>query len=301
MLHKNLSVLYFGYNNFFYLSSLELSPEFIKISSINNLWMDIFTRNFDNLDPEVSKYLKDNFIIVNEDFIYRNWIQPQIEYIDYSNKNVLLDDKGMMHEFKRLDDLPNLIKNLEGKKIGLPYPIKMNTSVDYSYIFYDIITDSEKINIENLAAILYFACGCQRKGLFHEEDSVLLKTYPSNGARHPLNVYLNSVNNHSLENGVYYYNPVEHNLIKIMDIPISTSNELIVTCTFERMQWRYRNSWGYRDVIFELGHFSANFKLICKNFKLNQKDVHVSTSMKLDYENLLDLEATEEVLSIYRF
>ncbi|AJH79733.1 putative transposase [Heyndrickxia coagulans DSM 1 = ATCC 7050] len=75
----------------------------------------------------------------------------------------------------------------------------------------------------------------------------LKKTYPSNGARHTLDIF--AIHN----NKILYLSPLLDDW-EIVDNFQYDDSLLIVTCTYERMQWKYRNHIFYRDILLELGH-----------------------------------------------
>jgi len=121
-----------------------------------------------------------------------------------------------------------------------------------------------------LSAFLFYLFGAQRVGKFHGIMPILCKSYPSNGARHVLDLYICIKGMNWVKDGLYYYHPINHEIIYIGSIPRSLNEiTLIITVNYERMQWRYRNSWSYRDILFEIGHFIGNLQIITSAYGIN--------------------------------
>lgn len=97
-----------------------------------------------------------------------------------------------------------------------------------------------------------------------------MKTYPSGGAQHPLEVYVLARRVDGLAPGLYHYAADSHRLERLR--PGATSRQIvsylprqrwfgsasalfIVTAVFPRMQWKYKSSRAYRAVLTEAGHW----------------------------------------------
>jgi SagB-type dehydrogenase family enzyme len=96
-----------------------------------------------------------------------------------------------------------------------------------------------------------------------------LKTYPSGGAQHPLEVYVLARKVDGLAPGLYHYAAGTHRLERLRKgatskqieryLPTqwwfrSASALVIITAVFPRMQWKYDFSRAYRAVLTEAGH-----------------------------------------------
>jgi SagB-type dehydrogenase family enzyme len=104
-----------------------------------------------------------------------------------------------------------------------------------------------------------------------------LKTSPSGGARHSLEVYVWAFAVAGLPRGIYHYRPDGHLLERVRR---GTSAERVVrqcghqdwigrcsalfvmTSVFPRVMWRYRFPRAYRVVLLEAGHFGQTFCLV---------------------------------------
>jgi SagB-type dehydrogenase family enzyme len=104
-----------------------------------------------------------------------------------------------------------------------------------------------------------------------------LKTSPSGGARHPIEVYLLARRVSGIRPGAYYYDPDTHELVLVKrgltakrleaylagqscyaDVPAV----FVMTAVFARMQWRYEFPRAYRVVLLDAGHLCQTFCLV---------------------------------------
>jgi len=96
-----------------------------------------------------------------------------------------------------------------------------------------------------------------------------LKTHPSGGAQHPLEVYVLARRVDGLVPGLYHYAADAHHLERLRAgatrrqivryLPTqswygSASALILITAVFPRMQWKYEFSRAYRAVLTEAGH-----------------------------------------------
>jgi SagB-type dehydrogenase family enzyme len=103
-----------------------------------------------------------------------------------------------------------------------------------------------------------------------------LKTSPSGGARHSVEVYVLARNVAGLRPGLYHYHPDSHQLAplgrsrtpRVTDyVPGQQWFEgaaalLLMTAVFDRVQWRYPHARAYRAVMAEAGHLCQTFCLV---------------------------------------
>jgi SagB-type dehydrogenase family enzyme len=107
-------------------------------------------------------------------------------------------------------------------------------------------------------------------------DSAPLKTSPSGGARHPIEVYLMALRVKGLEPGLYHYDARGHALERISsgatpqkaraycaDQPYTARAAalFIMTAIFARTMWRYGHARAYRVVLLDAGHLGQTFCL----------------------------------------
>lgn len=137
------------------------------------------------------------------------------------------------------------------------------------------------------------------------EYSFVKKFHPSGGALHSIETYLAIFNCSGLAKGFYYYNSLEHCLIKIpnqkkflasivknaqfsMGKDILPSALMIFSSRFNRVFWKYE-SLGYRLILIELGTIYQTLYLLAAALNLsvcalgNGNSSEFSESLKLNY------------------
>jgi SagB-type dehydrogenase family enzyme len=108
-----------------------------------------------------------------------------------------------------------------------------------------------------------------------------LKTSPSGGARHSIEVYPVVIRVDGVEPGVYHYSPRHHRLTMVRR---STADELgaqaiewfanqpwlsnasavfLMTSVLGRSMWKYHNPHAYRVLLLDAGHLGQTFHLVC--------------------------------------
>lgn len=258
----------------FFISILfECTKPLDKNTILNNFMNLKISR--DECEAILEELLKYNILIEKDSKTeLSSWIRNYtLSYSDYSKDDVSSQDKQKMIKYNNECNYPEITKLYTGEKYKLKHPSmyklpKMKKIQDIMNC--NSILNSTVISKDLLSGFLFYLFGSQRVGTFHDFMPVLCKSYPSNGARHILDLYICLKDLSWIDDGMYYYNPIEHTLILISDQSIKEKGiTLIVTVNYERMQWRYRHSWVYRDVLFELGHFYQHLKLICFGYGIS--------------------------------
>lgn len=126
---------------------------------------------------------------------------------------------------------------------------------------------SKQLSLEKISKILFYSAGL-RDNL---PPWIGNRTYPSAGARYPLEVYLVSQRS-ELASGIYHYNLRTHSL-EILETGkfnatrnfsgewTETSIFILITAIFNRNMIKY-SVRGYRHILEEAGHLSQNFYLV---------------------------------------
>ena len=130
-----------------------------------------------------------------------------------------------------------------------------------------------------------------------------LKTSPSGGARHPIEVYLMALRVTGLDPGLYHYDARDHALARISsratpqiardycaDQPyVARSAALfIMTGVFARASWKYRHPRAYRVVLLDAGHLGQTFCLTATRMGLAPfstaalKDTRIEEDLGID-------------------
>lgn len=186
------------------------------------------------------------------------------------------------------------------KKIPLLSP---KPSADYFDLVLSRKTDrrfsNDALTLEKLSALLKYSCGITQEN----SQSNPRRTYPSGGARYPLEVY--PILFSDMENipaGVYHYDVKEHALdtlpqrvfsgdaiAKLVTYPwVAHSSALIViTSIFWRSQMKYGER-GYRYIMLEAGHVGQNIYLSSTALGLKcsglggTRDTHIESVLGID-------------------
>ncbi len=132
------------------------------------------------------------------------------------------------------------------------------------------------VRVDEIATILGLTWGIQ--GWTNTEfGRAPLKTSPSGGGCHPIEVYLVAAKVTGLAPAIYHYSASQHRLRPVVDNASSRTLEryvpgqwwyhgaaavVLMTVVFPRKQWRYHFPRAYRSVLLEAGHFCQTFCLV---------------------------------------
>lgn len=140
------------------------------------------------------------------------------------------------------------------------------------------------------------------------EYTFVEKFYPSGGALHSIETYLAVFNCSELANGLYYYNSLEHTLVKIpnqkdflssvlknaersMREGTSPSVIMLFSSRFSRVFWKYE-SLGYRLILIELGAIYQTLYLLAAS--LNLSVCALGSGDSSEFSRALNLNYLEE-------
>ncbi|MBI4980232.1 SagB/ThcOx family dehydrogenase [Candidatus Woesearchaeota archaeon] len=163
------------------------------------------------------------------------------------------------------------------------------------------------INFLELSALLNFSAGLNGKGSKEQPR----RTYPSAGARYPIELYIFSAEIDGLDNGAYHYN-VKQNTLELLisgavdeniNTILKTQHEdmfkklsalVIFTTVISRTQIKYGSS-AYPLSLIECGHIAQNIYLVSENLGLRCCAIG-----GFDTQHTSDiLDLTEEELPLY--
>jgi SagB-type dehydrogenase family enzyme len=133
----------------------------------------------------------------------------------------------------------------------------------------------EPLELRALSTLLDLSAGVQAWAEAASEGRVALKTSPSGGARHPIEVYLAVRNVCGLDAGLYHFAAHRNELERLSTAPPPAFEEFLpsqswyneasalvfFTAVFERTRWRYNGPRAYRAVTIEAGHVCQTFCL----------------------------------------
>jgi SagB-type dehydrogenase family enzyme len=130
------------------------------------------------------------------------------------------------------------------------------------------VFNDEGISFSDLSRLLLFSAG-----VFKTSYGVK-RTYPSAGARYPLEIYPIIFRSSDLKQGIYHYNVKDHclemcrfgdffsDLKKIINQELMDNSALalVITAIFHRTTMKYGDR-GYRFVLLDAGHLAQNIYL----------------------------------------
>jgi len=166
-----------------------------------------------------------------------------------------------------------------------------------------------RVSLEQLSILLRLTWGFTNHIHWPGLGSLPVKTSPSGGARHSLEVYLWCSHVKGLSPGIYHYRPDRHELELLKAGRIAEqmarlcghqewvqdcSVLFVMTTVLARVTWRYRFSRAYRVILLEAGHFGQTFCLVATWLGLAPFCTAALDDEKIEID--LDLNAGEAVL-----
>ena len=141
----------------------------------------------------------------------------------------------------------------------------------------------DPISFEHFGCVLRWVWGQTHYKESSEIGSYVLKTSPSGGARHSIEVYPLVARVQGLQSGVYHYSVRDHALKLIR--PGLADEELtrifvgqtwlrdasaicVMASRIARGDWKYRHSHAYRVLLLDAGHLGQTFHLVCTSLGL---------------------------------
>jgi SagB-type dehydrogenase family enzyme len=134
-----------------------------------------------------------------------------------------------------------------------------------------------------LGELLGWTSGVQQWARLRGQGELPMKTSPSGGSRHPLELYVCARRVEGLDPGIYHYAADDHCLERLVRheraarvrryLPGQFFYEgaaalLIFTAVFDRYQWKYDSARAYRAVFIEAGHQCQTFCLLSTDLGL---------------------------------
>lgn len=222
-------------------------------------------------EPDMDRHLR----------TWNGWL-PEAAWLHFSTKDIQYSEAEKADRFgrgrARCVKAPPAIKHVPGRQYVLPQPERDGE-------FADVLLarrtwrqfSGEPVSLSSLGTLLNLTWGIQRWTDIPGIDPVPLKTSPSGGARHPIEVYAYARRVAGLPRGMYHYRPDTHRLESISAgatrarirryLPsqwwfADASVLFIMTAVFGREQWRYKAARAYRAVLMDAGHLGQTFCLV---------------------------------------
>jgi SagB-type dehydrogenase family enzyme len=140
-----------------------------------------------------------------------------------------------------------------------------------------------KIPLTTFGTLLGLTAGVQKWLTSSSGERVALKTSPSGGARHPIELYTLAWGIDGLPRGLYHYAPDAHELELVKrglgssrvadylphgDYWSDACAVILFSAVYERDIWRYPYSRAYRAPFIEAGHVCQTFLVLASEFGL---------------------------------
>jgi SagB-type dehydrogenase family enzyme len=220
----------------------------------------------------------------NELSAWETW-GVEARFFHYATRNVhsepITEDDVRFHRaLMRRNPPPAPVKSYPGRpRIGLPDPsghlrgqlpeVLLARRTHRSFV-------AGAVSLEQLSVLLRLTWGFTAR-LHTGLGPLPVKTSPSGGARHSLEVYLWCSRVKGLPPGVYHYRADRHELELLRKGKVESRVEMlcgyqewvrdcsalfIMTSVLARVMWRYKNARAYRVILLEAGHVCQTFCLV---------------------------------------
>ena len=192
----------------------------------------------------------------------------------------LPDEARFTRALLRKSPQPDLIKEYgTADRVLLPSPASsLNSEFPRVLLARRTIRDfgRGRVSPKQLSALLWLTWGMTGRLHWPGLGKLILKTSPSGGARHPIEVYCWALRVKDLPRGVYHYRGDGHYLERLQKgarsdriVELCGRQEWVRDCgaffvmtgVFQRVMWRYGFSRAYRTMLLEAGHFCQTFCL----------------------------------------
>jgi SagB-type dehydrogenase family enzyme len=236
-------------------------------------------------------------------------------FLDVADDIRRLDDKA-----KRYPPPPIYKDYPDAKRVGLAKPVDRvrEHAGDGPQGFVEVLLRRrtsrtldarEAITSDQLSELLVYAGGATRVVDGVGKGRVLLKTSPSGGARHAIELYPCVLNVEGVPRGFYHYSVRDHvlELVAPRDFRDLVSSmcggqEYVATAgvvvfyaaVVEREMWKYETARAYRVLMMDLGHLSQTFYLVAAWLGLGAFFTGALRDQLV--EEVLGLDWTEELI-----
>ena len=195
-----------------------------------------------------------------------------LEYADLKTIDRLTREKA------RETPMPDPVKRYDGAKVHRLPP--MTVGGEFPTVLLARRTwrrfARRPVDLAQFSTLLGLTGGVQSWVRGSENQKVALKTSPSGGARHPIELYTLVLRVKGLTPGLYHYASERHAL-ELIDATVKArgverylptqwwyrdaSAIVFFAAVFAREQWRYAHARAYRAVLIEAGHLCQTFCL----------------------------------------
>jgi SagB-type dehydrogenase family enzyme len=166
----------------------------------------------------------------------------------------------------------------------------------------------KKISFLDFSRIMLWTWGKTKTIEDPDVGEYILKTSPSGGARHPIEVYPLVLRVEGIAQGLYHYSVRYHGLQlikagKFEDLAVhlcagqkwvrDSSVVFFMTAKLERSMWKYSQSHAYRVILLDAGHLGQTFHLVCTKLKLAPFTTAATNDSKI--ESIIGIDGVTEI------
>lgn len=162
--------------------------------------------------------------------------------------------------------------------------------------------DAPPLADDVISGILHCAARAQKVYNHPQYGPQMLRSSPSGGARHPIEIYPQLLKTNNFKPGNYLYCPIKHGLMSISEVD---ENELsiigqqqkgtsggsiafLVTTRYPRNFWKYRYARSFLFSHYDCGHFVQTLLLVLKGYGL---DAFITPAVNIDRAcNYIDID-----------
>jgi SagB-type dehydrogenase family enzyme len=166
----------------------------------------------------------------------------------------------------------------------------------------------KKISFLDFSRIMLWTWGQTKTIQDPDIGEYILKTSPSGGARHPIEVYPLVLRVEEIPQGLYHYSVKYHKLellkagnFENLAVHLCAEQEWVrnssvvffMTAKLERSMWKYSQSHAYRVILLDAGHLGQTFHLVCTKLKLAPFTTAATNDSKI--ESIIGIDGVTEI------
>lgn len=255
-----------------------LSKKFHLIKGIKTIINNLISHRL--LVSEGSKDEKNDALLFNEwkwgqDAKFLHFATKEVQY------NFNFDEIRKFFEARSVKDPPPSPFKTDLSKPKVTLPEANTIPVDFWDTLYSRRTcrqfSAKAISKQDLSSFLTAVAGMTRYYNESVLDRRVIKTSPSGGARHPIELYAIVQSVRSVPAGIYHFE-VETNLLRLINKPVERAKvvklfsgqhwvgdapvSFILTGVLNRSMWKYDHSRAYKVLMLDAGHVGQTFHLV---------------------------------------
>jgi hypothetical protein len=174
-------------------------------------------------------------------------------------------------EVNDLERFPWFSKRYEGAlpRVALPRSLPSTTAPGVAALAGTADVGPTDLDVPHLSRLLHLSAGVVRT-MERPHTTWLFRAAGSAGGRFPLEVYVAVPEGTSLPAGVHWYDPHDHDLVRVGPPPRGPAPALVVTGVPWRTGWRYRER-GFRHVYWDAGTMLAQLLAVADSAGLHAR------------------------------